>query len=147
MADYQALKADNERLKTEVSGLQKRTKKQEKELATKKPKLKQPPTYEGDQASLEGWLTTLRSYFKYHDAMFPEAEDKMIFASSCMGGRAKRWFSKFEAEYNTFTNRNAWDDITTDCYQSFDKFSEHISALFGEVDAKRRSQARLNTLR
>jgi hypothetical protein len=51
-----------------------------------------PPKYGGSKEDLAGWLVQMNVYILYYTECFGNEASKVGFATSCLEGKALKWF-------------------------------------------------------
>ena len=109
-------------------------------------KVPKPDPFDGDRGNVQHFLTQLRAYFSVNQTSFPKYQDRVLFASGLLRGKAADWFEP--------TVRNFVENGRTHCkvevreiFDSFDKFEEGLKNTFGDPDEIRSAERRLRVLR
>ena len=113
----------------------------------KKPfKVDPPEKFTGKPGRLRGWLTEMRIYLLYNNESLPGQSDKVLAASTCLGGSAFDWFEPRVREYleSAPDERSAETD---NMFRSYDYFTKELSKVFGDVDEKKTATRRLMQLK
>jgi len=98
---------------------------------TKKPKIKEPSTFHGEQDQLRGWLAQLSVYFKGVGWETDYDNDKIIYALSLLRGDALKSATPYIERRQDVT----WSD--------WDAFKDELRGQFGEIDEQRAARAKL----
>jgi len=98
---------------------------------TKKPKIKEPSTFQGERDQLTGWLAQLSVYFKGVGWEFEYNNDKIVYALSLLRGDALKWAT-------TYIERR--QDVT---WSRWDDFKNELQGQFGEIDEQGAARAKL----
>ena len=104
-----------------------------------------PPKFDGTKREeLQGFLTQLRSYFKFNH--FNDAADKVLFAATYLEGRALEWFEPTQRDYLENTEDERQKETLT-IFESFANFEDAITKVFGVYDKRSQAESKLNKLR
>ncbi|EAQ84694.1 hypothetical protein CHGG_08708 [Chaetomium globosum CBS 148.51] len=126
---------DNNDLKQELEGL--RTKEASPRRGQDHLKVAKPPKFDGTKREeLQGFLTQLRSYFRFNP--FNEEADKVLFAATYLEGRALEWSELTQRDYLELIEDERKKE-TNKIFEAFVDFEDAITQVFGIFD--KRSQA------
>jgi hypothetical protein len=75
-----------------------------------------------------------------------EEADKVIYASTYLRGQAFEWFELYIREFNDKPQKD-WGDITKAIFASYAIFKKKLEQTFGNIDASRTTERRLDLLR
>jgi hypothetical protein len=101
-----------------------------------------PPTFNGNPAELEGWVTACRLRFIGQPSKFGTEAKKVVFATTFMRGPPMAWF---QPVVNTFAAGG--DGVPPEEFQSFENFVGSLRRLYGDPDRERTSEAALAALK
>ena len=109
-------------------------------------KVKAPEPYNGDQGTLQGFLTQLRAYHRYNEYEFPDEERKVLHAAYLLTGSALDWFEPTLRDYSE-NGESDRDDDTNRIFSSFAIFAEGLKKTFGNPDEERTAERKLEHLK
>jgi len=101
---------------------------------TKKPKIKEPSKFHGEQDQLRGWLAQLSVYFKGVGAESEYDNNKIVYALSLLRGDGLKWATPYIERRQDVT----WKDR--------DAFKDELRGQFGEIDEQGAARVKLMKL-
>jgi hypothetical protein len=127
-----------ETLRAENLGLRIQAKKDPKE-----PDVNNPPMYEGDQKTLETWITACNLKFAGQPSRFPGERQKLVFATSYLKGPPLSWINP---ALNKFLAAGPLEEVPAEL-KSFNAFTEALKALYGDPNLERNALTALDNLK
>ncbi|KAJ5919015.1 Retrotransposon polyprotein [Penicillium verhagenii] len=103
-----------------------------------------PAFFEGARTQLRSFLTQMEMQLRI--IRCSEEADKVIYASTYLRGQAFNWFEPYIREFNEKPMKK-WSDTTKDIFGSYDKFKQKLEQTFGDIDAVRTVERKLDRLR
>ena len=117
----------------------------ERPSTTKKPKMAAPEKYDGSREELRTFLTKVDLYCEFNEV--PNAQDKILMASTYMKGKAANWMQPYVDDYLLDAEHRGTKDETRAMFASWTEFKQEMGRIFGEVDAKNQAEKRITHLR
>ena len=77
---------------------------------------------------------------------YGEEADKVIYASTYLRGQAFDWFEPYIREFNDKPKKDQ-GDVTKEIFASYATFKKKLEQTFGDIDAARTAERRLDRLR
>ena len=127
-----------ETLREENLDLRLRAKKDPKE-----PDVNNPPMYEGDQKTLETWITACNLKFAGQPSRFSSERQKLVFATSYLKGPPLSWINP---ALNKYLAAGPLDETPTEL-TSFDAFTKALKTLYRDPNLERNALTALENLK
>ena len=109
----------------------------------KEPDVNNPPMYEGDQKTLETWITACNLKFAGQPSRFPSERQKLVFATSHLKGPPLFWINP---ALNKYLAAGPLDEVPAEL-ASFDAFTEALKTLYGDPNLERNALTALENLK
>lgn len=109
----------------------------------KEPDVNNPPMYEGDQKTLETWITACNLKFAGQPSRFPGERQKLILATSYLKGPPLSWINP---ALNKFLAAGPLDEVPAEL-TSFNAFTKALKALYGDPNLERNALTALDNLK
>lgn len=132
------LRKANEDLRDEIGILRGQARKEAKE-----PDVNNPPMYEGDQSSLETWITACQLKFAGQPSRFITERQKLVFATSYLKGPPLSWINPALGKYLTLRP----DEEPPTELSSFEEFTRALKTLYGDPNLERNALTALDNLK
>ena len=111
--------------------------------AKKEPDVNNPPMYEGDQKTLETWITACNLKFAGQPSRFHSERQKLIFATSYLKGPPLSWINPALNKYLAAGPL----DKTPEELASFNDFTQALKTLYGDPNLERNALTALENLK
>jgi len=102
---------------------------------TRKPKIREPSTFEGDREHLRGWLAQLSVYFEILGWEEDNDDDKIKYTTCLLRGDAMKWYTPYAEKVQA-------KDWTT-----WEEYQNELRKQFGPVNARDEARARIRKLK
>jgi len=112
--------------KEEITGLS---------IGTRKPKIREPSTFDGDRDNLRGWLAQLAVYFEILGWEEDHNDDKIKYTSCLLRGDAMKWYTPY-AEKAQAKSWTTWEE-----------YQNELRRQFGPVNARDEARAKIRKLK
>ena len=99
--------------------------------------------YEGDQSSLETWITACRLKFTGQPSHFVTERQKLVFATSYFKGPPLSWINSALGKY---LNLRPDEEPPTEL-SSFEEFTRALKTLYGDLNLERNALTALDNLK
>jgi len=109
----------------------------------KEPDVNNPPMYEGDQKTLETWITACNLKFAGQPSGFLTERQKLVFATSYLKGPPLSWVNPALSKY---LSPGPLDE-TPEELKSFDAFTKALKTLYGDSNLERNALTALENLK
>ena len=109
----------------------------------KEPDINNPPMYEGDQKTLETWITACNLKFVGQPSRFPDERQKLVFATSYLKGPPLSWINP---ALNKYLVPGPLDEVPAEL-TSFKAFTETLKTLYGDPNLERNALTSLENLK
>ena len=103
-----------------------------------------PEFYHGERTKLRSFLTQMDMQLRLINCV--EEADRVIYASTYLRGQAFEWFEPYVREFNDKPQKD-WGDVTKEIFASYKMFKKKLEQTFGDIDAARTAERRLDRLR
>jgi len=102
---------------------------------TRKPKIREPSTFEGDRDNLRGWLAQLAVYFEILGWEEDHNDDKIKYTTCLLRGDAMKWYTPY-AEKAQAKSWTTWEE-----------YQNELRRQFGPVNARDEARAKIRKLK
>jgi len=102
---------------------------------TRKPKIREPSTFDGDRDNLRGWLAQLSVYFEILGWEDNHDGDKIKYTTCLLRGDAMKWYTPY-AEKAQAKSWTTWDE-----------YQNELKRQFGPVNARDEARAKIRKLK
>jgi hypothetical protein len=109
---------------------------------SKEPKVNDPESFTGDRTKLAEFFSRLTIKFNAESSKFSTDTLKIYYAASYLSGHPQQWFNNV-LESTTHMEEEEKPEMLT----KFVEFKKELSAIFGDPDAKKTAEKRLEALR
>lgn len=105
-----------------------------------------PKPFDGSPGRLQGFITSLKAYFKMFPDTFIFDKDRVMFAAQLLEGRAHTWFEPTLRDYvdNPALDRKEETELI---FINFETFAERLKKTFGVTDETREAERELDRVR
>jgi len=102
---------------------------------TRKPKIREPSTFDGDRDNLRGWLAQLAVYFEILGWEEDHNDDKIKYTTCLLRGDAMKWYTPY-AEKAQAKSWTTWEE-----------YQNELRRQFGPVNARDEARAKIRKLK
>jgi len=102
---------------------------------TRKPRIREPSTFEGDREHLEGWLAQLSVYFEILGWEEDNDDDKIKYTTCLLRGGAMKWYTPYGEKLQA-KNWTTWEE-----------YQNELRKQFGPVNARDEVRAKIRKLK
>ena len=102
---------------------------------TRKPKIKEPDVYQGEQHKLRGRLAQLQVYFKAIQWAEGHDDEKILYARSLLRDDAGKWITPYTEE------------LILSTWENWAGFAQELRSQFGVIDAKREARITIKNMK
>jgi len=102
---------------------------------TRKPKIREPSTFNGDRDNLRGWLAQLAVYFEILGWEEGHNDDKIKYTTCLLRGDAMKWYTPY-AEKAQAKSWTTWEE-----------YQNELRKQFGPVNARDEARAKIRKLK
>jgi len=102
---------------------------------TRKPKIREPSTFDGDRDNLRGWLAQLAVYFEILGWEKDHDDDKIKYTTCLLRGDAMKWYTPY-AEKAQAKSWTTWEE-----------YQNELRRQFGPVNARDEARAKIRKLK
>jgi hypothetical protein len=114
--------------------------------AVQGPRLPKAECFEGNRTKLRGFLTQMDMHMDMNKTKLPTEASKVIFVSTYLRGQAWDWFEPHIRDYYG-KPVESWSMTTTDIFNDYHNFRQHLENTFGDIDAARTAERKLQRIR
>jgi transposase InsO family protein len=114
--------------------------------AVQGPRLPKAECFEGNRTKLRGFLTQMDMHMDMNKSKLPTEASRVIFVSTYLRGQAWDWFEPHIRDYYG-KPKEAWSMTTTDIFDDYANFRQHLENTFGDIDAARTAERKLQRIR
>ena len=109
-------------------------------------KMRAPETFDGNQTKLRSFITRTDMYLHMNRDKISTESDKVLFACTYLRGPAFNWFEPTVREFNDKPATQQTDN-TREVFASYQTFKRRLEETFGDIDAARNAERKLQRLR
>jgi len=102
---------------------------------TRKPKIQEPSTFEGDRDNLRGWLAQLSVYFEILGWEDNHDGDKIKYTTCLLRGDAMKWYTPYA------------EKVQAKSWTTWDEYQSELRRQFGPVNARDEARAKIRKLK
>jgi len=102
---------------------------------TRKPKIREPSTFDGDRDNLRGWLAQLSVYFEILGWEEDHDDDKIKYTTCLLRGDAMKWYTPFA------------EKVQAKSWTTWEEYQNELRKQFGPVNARDKARARIRKLK
>jgi len=103
--------------------------------ATRKPKIREPSTFDGDRDNLRGWLAKLAVYFDILGWEDNHDGDKIKYTTCLLRGDAMKWYTPYA------------EKVQAKSWTTWDEYQNELKRQFGPVNARDEARAKIRKLK
>jgi len=104
-------------------------------IGTRKPKIREPSTFDGDRDNLRGWLAQLAVYFEILGWEENHNDDRIKYTTCLLRGDAMKWYTPY-AEKAQAKSWTTWEE-----------YQNELRRQFGPVNARDEARAKIRKLK
>jgi len=104
-------------------------------IETRKPKIREPSTFDGDRDNLRGWLAQLAVYFEILGWEEGHNDDRIKYTTCLLRGDAMKWYTPY-AEKAQAKSWTTWEE-----------YQNELRRQFGPVNARDEARAKIRKLK
>jgi len=98
-----------------------------------RPEIRPPKAFAGKREKLREFLSKVGQQFAINPEAFPEDKDKTLYAGSALVGPVQSWYDHIFEAYSTGIKEKK---PLPEEYQSYTKFEEKLTAMFGDPNER-----------
>jgi len=102
---------------------------------TRKPKIREPSTFDGDRDNLRGWLAQLSVYFEILGWEEDHDDDKIKYTTCLLRGDAMKWYTPYG------------EKVQAQSWTTWEEYQNELRRQFGPVNARDESRAKIRKLK
>jgi len=102
---------------------------------TRKPKIREPSTFDGDRDNLRGWLAQLAVYFEILGWEEDHHDDKIKYTTCLLRGDAMKWYTPYA------------EKVQAKSWTTWEEYQNELRRQFGPVNARDEARAKIRKLK
>jgi len=102
---------------------------------TRKPKIREPSTFDGDRDNLRGWLAQLSVYFEILGWEDNHDGDKIKYTTCLLRGDAMKWYTPYA------------EKVQAKSWTTWNEYQNELRRQFGPVNARDEARAKIRKLK
>lgn len=110
--------------------------------AVQGPRIPKAEHFEGNRTKLRGFLTQMDMYIDVNKVKLPSEASKVIFMLTYLRGQAWNWLEPYIRDYYEKAS-DEWSAMTTEIFGSYGSFRRYLERIFGDIDATRTAERKL----